>query len=57
MLFSAVTVFLLYLEHSEVFVVAMLSLFTAANTPAWNDSSLLIAELYPTRLRWCSIRS
>ena len=51
MLASAVTAFLLYVGHSEVFVVAMLSLFVFVNTPAWNNASLLIAELYPTRLR------
>lgn len=36
---------------SELFVVIMLCIFTAVSTPAWNDSSLLIAELYPTHLR------
>ena len=51
MLFSAMTAFLLYIEHSEVFAVAMLSLFTAVNNPAWNNCILLVAELYPTRLR------
>ena len=48
---SAVTVFLLYIQHSEVLVVLMLSLFTATTAPSWHDSSLLIVELYPTRLR------
>lgn len=43
--------FLLYVAHSELFVVIMLCIFTAVSTPAWNDSSLLIAELYPTHLR------
>ena len=51
MLFAAVTAFLLYLEHSEVFAVAMLSLFAAVNPAAWNNCILLVAELYPTRLR------
>ena len=48
---STITVFLLYVESSELFVVIVLCVFTAVSTPAWNDSSLLIAELYPTRLR------
>lgn len=26
-------------------------MFTAVSAPAWNDASLLIAELYPTHLR------
>ncbi len=45
------SVFLLYVSSSELFVVVMLCIFTAVSTPAWNDSSLLIAELYPTYLR------
>ena len=51
LLISTVTVFLLYLKNSEAFVVVMLCIFTAVSTPAWNDSSLIIAELYPTHLR------
>ena len=39
------------MAKSEVFVVVMLCMFTAVSTPAWNDSSLLMAELYPTHLR------
>lgn len=32
-------------------MVVMLCIFNAVSVPAWNDSSLLIAELYPTYLR------
>ena len=49
---STASVFGLYVVHSEVFVVVMLCVFTALSVPAWNDSSLLIAELYPTHLRY-----
>jgi len=49
---STASVFVLYVVHSEVFVVVMLCVFTALSTPAWNDSNLLIAELYPTHLRY-----
>lgn len=48
---STVSVFLLYLVHDEAVVVVMLCLFAALSTPAWNDSSLIIAEVYPTHLR------
>ena len=51
LLTSTASVFLLYIVHSEVFVVIMLCLFTALSTPAWNDTSLIIAEVYPTHLR------
>lgn len=49
---STASVFGLYVVHSEVYVVIMLCVFTALSTPAWNDSGLLIAELYPTHLRY-----
>ena len=52
LLTSTASVFLLYVVHSEVFVVVMLCLFTALSTPAWNDTSLIIAEVYPTHLRY-----
>ena len=48
---TSVSVFLLYIDTSEIFVVAMLCLFNAISTPSWNDTSLIIAELYPTHLR------
>lgn len=48
---STVSSFLLYVSNVEAFVIVMLCIFTAVSTPAWNDSSLLIAELYPTHLR------
>lgn len=48
---STMSAFLLYVSNAEIFVVVMLCVFTAVSTPAWNDSSLLIAELYPTHLR------
>ena len=32
-------------------MVVMLCIFNAVSTPAWNDSSLIIAEVYPTHLR------
>ena len=51
LLTSTASVFLLYIVHSEVFVVIMLCLFTALSTPAWNDTSLIVAEVYPTHLR------
>ena len=51
MLASTASVFLLYVVTSEAFVVAMLCLFTAVTAPAWHDTSLIIAELYPTSLR------
>lgn len=51
LLASTVAVILLFFVHSEVFVVVMLCLFTALSTPAWNDSTLIIAEVYPTHLR------
>ena len=48
---STASVFLLYVVHSEEFVVIILCLFTALSIPAWNDASLIIAEVYPTHLR------
>ena len=48
---TSVSVFLLYVTNSETFVVAMLCLFNAISTPSWNDTSLIIIELYPTHLR------
>ena len=49
---STLSVFLLYVVHSEVVVVIMLCLFAAISTPAWNDTSLIVAEVYPTHLRY-----
>ena len=49
---STASVFLLYVAHTEVFVVVVLCLFTALSTPAWNDTSLLNSDLYPTHLRY-----
>lgn len=46
-----VSSFLLFASSAEVFVVMVLCVFTLVSTPAWNDTSLLIAELYPTHLR------
>ena len=51
---STLSVFLLYVVHEEAVVVVMLCIFTALSTPAWNDSSLIIAEVYPTHLRYCT---
>lgn len=51
MLSTTASVFLLYANRSEVYVVIMLCLFRMVSTPAWNDSSLIIAEVYPTHLR------
>ena len=51
MFVSTASVFLLYIDSSEVFVIAMLCIFTAVSTPAWNDTSLIMAEVYPTNLR------
>lgn len=48
---STLSAFLLYAANTELFVVVMLCIFNAVSVPAWNDSSLLIAELYPTYLR------
>ena len=48
---STLSVFLLYVVTIEAYVVLILCIFTAVSTPAWNDTSLLIAELYPTHLR------
>lgn len=48
---AAVASFLLFVSSAEVSVVVVLCVFTAVITPAWNDTSLLIAELYPTHLR------
>lgn len=48
---STVSVVLLYVATSEIFVVVMLCIFNAVSAPSWNDSSLIIAELYPTHLR------
>eukprot|EP00731_Ephydatia_muelleri_P012149 Em0006g1043a len=48
---STCSAFLLYVVTTPVFVVTVLCLFNAISTPAWNDGSLLIAELYPTHLR------
>jgi VNT family MFS transporter (synaptic vesicle glycoprotein 2) len=48
---STASTFLLFVSSSEVFVVVVLCVFTAVVTPAWNDTGLLIAELYPTHLR------
>lgn len=51
LLVSTVSVFLLYVVHDETVVVIMLCLFSALSTPAWNDSTLIVAEVYPTHLR------
>lgn len=48
---ATISTFLLFISSAEVFVVVVLCVFTAVVTPAWNDTSLLIAELYPTHLR------
>ena len=51
LLLATISVFLLYTVSSEAYVVVMLCIFNGITTTSWNDSGLLMAELYPTRLR------
>lgn len=43
--------FLLYVIHSEVGAIAVLCVFKAITIPAWNVTSLLSVDLYPTAMR------
>ena len=52
---TSVSVFLLYIATSEIFVVVMLCLFNSISTPSWNDTSLIIVELCPTHLRTTAV--
>ena len=49
---TSVSVFLLYIATSEIFVVAILCLFNAISTPSWNYT---IVELYPTHFHTTAV--
>lgn len=46
------SVFLLYIIHTEAGVVVMLSVFKAIAAPGWSITSVLVADIFPTSLRY-----
>ena len=48
-------VFLLYIVHTEVGSVIILSIFKTISLPCWNVTTILVADLYPTALRYFNV--